>query len=469
MADKSFEQGVKEQLADLQMQPHAAVWLEVEAALHKERQRRWLIWLFLLLAASSGASFWAYYQFNKTEQQINKVYPKKILPKSTETAKEKLVTIYNNIETTQIIKPKKGFMQSKNLVIDKKNEYNSSNKPIIHERGKHTGKLIVRIENDTVLGYNNSALRGQTSLQMDELGDSKLKGVNNTREIVETTTTTYIDTASITTKRQTIEKIVVPATADTALPIPLLTVKNKKSNKWQLGISLDAGVSGIRNSLGKLVASLFDYAGNPSNINFSGNLQFQSSNTIPVIKDAFSFGVQLQLTKPISKKNSLGISVGYSLFQTGTSVGRRIDSTMYFSGLQRYNTNGYYYNSTDSLRYTNQYHFLRAGVDLYTPFRLFKRVQLRWQLGTGINMMVATNGLHFDAINGRLFRNSSLVTKVQTHFSTGFDIAVGKRSFLYIGPHWLYFISNLSKEPVTNQHLFLSAVKATLILAKKKK
>jgi hypothetical protein len=70
MADKSFEQRVKEELGSLKMRPDGEVWVKVEAALHKEKKRRWLVWLFLF-AALSGASVWGYLKFEGKEQSTS--------------------------------------------------------------------------------------------------------------------------------------------------------------------------------------------------------------------------------------------------------------------------------------------------------------------------------------------------------------------------------------------------------------
>ncbi|MEO8174565.1 MAG: hypothetical protein ABI581_15830 [Sediminibacterium sp.] len=55
MADKSFEQQVKNELSALRMKPADSVWLVVEKELQQERKRRYIIWLFLL-AGLAGAS-----------------------------------------------------------------------------------------------------------------------------------------------------------------------------------------------------------------------------------------------------------------------------------------------------------------------------------------------------------------------------------------------------------------------------
>ncbi len=62
MADKrSFEEQVREQLADINIQPEAGVWENVGNALKQDRKRRWMIW-FLLLAGVAGAASYGVYR-----------------------------------------------------------------------------------------------------------------------------------------------------------------------------------------------------------------------------------------------------------------------------------------------------------------------------------------------------------------------------------------------------------------------
>ena len=464
MADKSFEQQVKEQLADLRMNPDASLWLNVEATLHKERKRRWQIWFFLLLAGCCGASFLAYYQFSKTRQQVSAM-AKKTTIISKQPAKEKAaIAVTEKIQIAASIQP---FTPGKFPGRSKAEKGSSSPVVTINNNDFLPVKPIAEVIIDPVVNRIRMVLPGQRQAIIDTPNANKIIGIDKPVITVQTITTQAADTIFVKNEKETQEQEILPKPTVKAGDPPGTTVKKNKKNKWQWNIVFDAGTSGIRRSLGKGSTAFNAYATNPANS--TGSTVGQSQNIIPVFKNAFSFGMQLQANKPISKKHSIGISLGYSLFQTGINVGRRIDSSVYFSGLSSYNTNGYYYNSADSVGYTNQYHFLRAGFELYAPFKLFKTVSMRWQLGSGLNMLIATNGLHFDANSGRLFRNNSLMTSVQTHFSAGFSFAIGKQPFIYVGPHWQYFISNLSKETGTDQHLFLSAVKATFILDKKKK
>jgi len=306
---------------------------------------------------------------------------------------------------------------------------------------------------------------------VNESAKNSLAGAEPAVAIV-TPTVTNIDTAH-GQEEVKITQDISPAKMDTLSGSKQeTTVKINKKNPWQWNINVDAGKSGLRNGLkffGK--ANNQTYASAPGLGTSNGAIGFPTSPVTvgSTIKDAFSFGLQVEVTKKIGKKSSIGISAGYLLMQTKVGVGRRVDSTAFFSLYQASNSNGYYYQSADSVDYTNQYHFLQLGANYYIPFRLFKTVSFRWQLGMGLDFLIATNGLHYDATNGRLFENSSLFTKTQPYMSTGLDLAIGRQPFLYIGPHLLYSLNTLSEQGINSKYLMRFAVQASFVLPKKKK
>lgn len=464
MADKSFEQRVQEQLEGLHMKPDASVWQEVEAVLRRERKHRWLIWIFLLVAGCGGASFWAYYQFVQPRQEHEIVIAKPIINtgKSQTLSPSAAITEKNRAtDSLQVHATVKG------QVADKTEQTGLSYPMPVIKHNKHIVKPSTPALKEPDTKDNNIAIdpKQETSVITPETN----KIINNETVTLPTQTITIpaIDTGKGVDKEVVATQIKQPESPVPVADLPGSVIAKNKKSKWRWNIAVDGGISGIRKSLFMQKVTPADvYASSPSTGNISGAAQ--PGLKIPVSKDALSFGIQLQAIRAIGKKQSIGISLGYSLFQTTTSVGSSVDSTVFFSGYNMYNTNGYYYRSTDSIDYTNQYHFLQTGVDLYRDMKLFKKISTRWQLGTGLNFLISTNALHYDAGTGRLFRNNSLMQKMQVHFSAGFDVAIGKQPFLYVGPHWQYFISDLTKISGSNQHLFLSSLRAAFILPEKK-
>lgn len=70
MPDRSFEQQVQEELADLRIQPGTASWQVVETSLKKERKRRWLLWLLALMLCCGSSWLWWEAQKEKGNQPL---------------------------------------------------------------------------------------------------------------------------------------------------------------------------------------------------------------------------------------------------------------------------------------------------------------------------------------------------------------------------------------------------------------
>lgn len=469
MADESFEERVRRQLADMPMKPDPAVWHEVAAALQKERKSRWLIWYFLLLSGIAGGVFLAYFELSHPEkapkatisqifQSKEKIEKRDIVTKQTEAGK---MMGLQQTATTELIPankkaekhshPNKRYLKNTDLKFVPSEASNTNDLP---EKNKRT-----------VLPDKQSSISIQLS---DSLTATAIEQSENGYQ---TDISDLVDTIQTAVGPPASESVQFNGPLNNIVKISDDIMKNVKKRQWKWYGVIEAGSSGLRESLfSRYNSSKSSYASGSQIFSGGGGGSgtFQSNVTSPVLKDAFSVGIAFQATKPIGKKHTIGLSFGYNLYQTLVGVGKRVDSTVYFSGLGTYNSNGFYYISNDSLSYRNQYHFLGLGIELYTPVKLSKKVSLRWQLGTGVKMLFATNGLNYDAVSGRLLRNSELMRTVHTYFSTGIDMAIGKQPFLYIGPHWQYFVSNLSKKELTNQHFSLSAVKITFIIPQKK-
>ncbi|MES2329100.1 MAG: hypothetical protein V4539_05815 [Bacteroidota bacterium] len=494
MADKSFEQQVKEELSALRMKPDASVWPVVEAALHKERKRRWLIWLFLL-AGGAGASFWGYNHFIQEEETQTAKIPAQIQSSQKEEPKEILKTkdtthiisqiqkrieepVTTSVASGETVKNKTVLRQTVSNVDKNISVKVQTGEDVLAK--KNTQSRVILKSKDTNPNNDDPKLSlapitGKTT-NSNFTGDNKKETEKETPLIKQNTgskDSALVSNGNEEKTKQVETPIVTPTVQNEAPAAP--AVVNTKKNKWQWSIVAEAGSGGLRKSLPIGFSTTNDFAVNaPANSN--NNQAFAGKE--PTIKDAPAFGIQLQATRQISKKHRLGISAGYSLLQTRMNVGKRVDSVLintsngsaaWFASITGPVYSNYYYTSTDSLAYTSKYHFLRLGADLYTPFRLFKKANLQWQLGVGINILAATNGLHYDPVTRKLFSNNALYTKTQYYMSTGIDLSIGKEPFLYIGPHWQYSLSNLTSEPGGGQHLFLFAIRTSFVIPKKKK
>ncbi len=449
MPGKSFEQQVKATLGDLQLKPDAAVWKTVEASLRQERKRRWLIWFVALVICCGGGAFWLYQQKSPVKRNDAVTAGHHQIPASLITnKKEKNNSNGTSIAAFPVLKDtglqEQGVKQAAALHDKKIAAHHAA-------EAEHTHEDVANLP-----AGNRITLIEQQSFQQEAI----ITAAKDTPAPITTTGLPVIMQAQPTVREE--ESVITAGEIKKA--------KQEKNNKhpWQWGVTAQAGNSGVREALGFFKGmEKANYYSNPAN--FNGNTgQFLSPGS-PVIKDAFAFNLGVQASKQVSRRHNIGVSIGYGLLQDETGVGRRIDSTRSISSAGRYNEDGFYFKDTDSIRYLNRYHFLQAAVDFYTQYKIFKSVSVRWQLGTGLNVLLASNGLHYAENERIFFRSRPLLTTIQWQASTGLEVGIGKQPFLYVGPQLTYFISKLSKQPGADQHLFQSSLRATFMLPRKKK
>jgi hypothetical protein len=255
---------------------------------------------------------------------------------------------------------------------------------------------------------------------------------------------------------------------DTGTVVKTISPKKLTKKKWQFSLVADAGRSALGNSLFSFLAINPAYRNDPSNsVGTPGSPSVP--NTPPSTTNALGFGLQFQASRVLDKTFSIGIFGGYALLQTRTTIGKRVDSLNYSSAFNSYNSNGFYYTNADSASYTNRYHYVSIGSELHTSFTLFKTINARWQLGGGLNFLLGSNGLHYDNTSGRSFQNNGLLTHVLPYFSSGIDFAIGKRPFMYAGPHLQYNAGHLNKQSASGDHLFFTSLRLSFLLSRNKK
>lgn len=477
MSDKSFEQQVREELSDLRIKPNAAVWDSVAASLKKEKKRRWALWMFFLLAGLSVASLWWMSQFNNKEEVISQQKHATEPKHNTETNSMPPATLQPGIEKTDIVT---GNIQSaKNLTAKSRANFNGSNITSKSLADAPVGKIESTLTKDGLI----TQIPVTEKLPGRKWMDTSLNKIATEKETREETFTNTITTGTTDLSANTSTQDIHNADSTIAQQknesqrltenVDSVVTKNEtKKNKWQWRAGTNLGVSGIRNSLGSLFEKTNEnaynnaYMGNASPITgppgSSGSVG--SGNNKPVVRDAYSFGAFLELARPFGKRlqHAISFTSGYQLYTTRTGIGAFNNDTAQSNNPNRSNEASSYYSIKDSASYTSNYHFLQLGIRYAHRLNWFKKTEMHWYGGIGANILIAGNGLHlgYHGSGGTyLFQNKSLIRSVQMDISVGIDIGLGKTKTIYVGPQVQYFLSNLSKQPGVNQHLFRPSIK----------
>jgi|GEM_PF-751769 len=486
MSDKSFEQQVREELSDLRMKPNAAVWESVAASIKKERKRRRVLWIFFLLAGLSGTAFWWYIKESSGTQELSNtslsnnntgaLIQAKPLPLQEDVKPGKAVTATKERETDKEQAP--SGKKSTTIVYA-----NSGLKPatVYQPLSRNTNTSLTKKENLLVQTDRENEKKSEKDiLSSDPIVKKETDEKVALQVNAEDKKVVHTDTSSLTviadSKKDTGNLIKETAPVTTVQPDSVKTDKKiAKTNTWQWRIAFSAGSSGIRNSIRSLLeptnSRAYDNAYFGTSAPIGGGTNGQTSQK-PVVRDAFSFGSSIELVKKMGKKeqHALGLSAGYYLYTTTTGVGSLNTGTVQFNNVNAFNDANKYYAIKDSASYTAYYHFIQLGLRYYHSLKWFRKIDLQWYGGIGINALLGSNGLHLGSTSSGayLFQNRSLLRSFQMDISGGLDIGLGKAKQVYLGPQFQYMLSNLSKQPGVNQHLFRPSVRLSFLLNKRK-
>lgn len=460
MPNKSFEEQVREELSGLRIKPNDVVWQSVAASLQQKRRRRWAIWLFTLLAGLSGASFWLLIASKEeTSKSLQSAQPK---TKQGIIQKTEAAQINPSTKTSSPL-PESAIRNTNRTTHQKSNEADVTLTPthlLLSTKTKNKNKF-------TPVSAPEIASSTLSMNPKTEQTDLSIAHPKKDSVLIIPQITGVSETASIGLLQY-----------DTVAVIPEESLTQpKKASQWNWKAELLIGKSGIRNSLG----SLFEGSSNAAYNNFIGSgLSTTASpgsgpiNLIrPKVQDHFSFGTSVEMSKLIGKKkkNSLGIQVGYQLYQTKYRIGSSNSGTLQFSNVNRSNESNVYYGVRDSVNYIASYHFIRLGLQWYRSLNWLKQTELRWYAGVGTNLLVSSNGLHVGIASNNIyyFKNRSLLRNMQFDAVTGLEIGIGKQKRLFVGPQIHYMLSNVSKQNGFNQHLYRPSIKMSFLLSKSKK
>jgi hypothetical protein len=443
MADRYFEEEIRNELAGLQLEPDNEIWQNIETVLHKERKRRWLVWTFLFSAMAGAGLLLLYHEYLHQKSMpipgnslSNKITNNEQLhlPDKINDNKYEKTAIRPVKEIAKNVFEQNNNRKSNSVNLNKINETFSQN-----QQHENTG-------NDIELKINPDVIADQ---QASSITDSIKASHLNTQK----------------------KEYPVLAAIDTTIALTAIKPENNtgrlmKINKsrWQFYVVADPVISGVqKSSMGDNAAQSLAAASIP-----------QPLNKTPLLSDKFSLGVHVETNKQVGKKYSIGLTIGYEQIATGIRVGKRVDSAVSSLLLSAVSSpaseaNYYYHNNNESV-YTNRYHFFQAGINLYRQFNFSGSFSIRWQLGTAAGWLFSNNAIQYDVSQNILYHDNSLLNKIQLSISTGLEAAIGKRNKFYVGPQFLYYLTAFSTMPGnSNQHLFSAGLRASVLLSKKKK
>jgi hypothetical protein len=439
MAAKSFEEQVREELEVVRLQPDVSVWENVSAALTRRRRRFGIFWL--LPALVTAGIVWGIIEWKKpsstpvivTHQQTSLENKKTVNPSSQNREK---ISGNNHEQYAQAgtSGSTKGNMSTATSAIpgDQQTVTRNDQEKPVHQSNQDAGSAAL------------FSAEGITTTSNKEKETSEQQAITDTAAINMVLGKQDLP-VSDTQKTAELTQLSKDSANQSVSPATVHVPKTKHPWLWQ--VSAIAGISGAGNpATGK---DMLSYS-SPNNAQYnpgSGNNISGIAYRLPTEKGGMYFSARVHAIKQLDKKWSFGLHAGYAAYTNTIGVGRRYrDSSNFVNYLSTdaRSDNGYVYLSTDSIPYTNRYHYLLAGVDIYRNIALGNSMLLRWGLSADAGILLSSNALYFDKNAGLLYHNNALLSKMQFSISSGIDLGFGRKPLIYAGPQFGYALSGTS-------------------------
>ena len=500
MPENEFEKRVSSEMQELKFKPSGNVWLRVEERIKKKKKRRIFVVIFLL-AVLALLGYWQRSNlFGKSENDIakteqedssgekqNENNPKpanetnsfSTIDQNTETTKEKETQNATENAINDKLKDDKSFDNKKDIAVSK-NEINKPKKNKDENKVKPVSektKVKDEAEASIVIVSANSKTKNQviddkktnpeTKAKPDEVDPAEVKPLEN-----------KIDSAkagigeqekNATTKTDTLLK------ADQAkAPSTTIVKKDSSEKKWKWGLHISPGIS-----------SLSDHGLSLGTQNSADRLSYNSvgsgSAMPPVrqkpsdVKSGFAFQAGAFVQRQLSPRTSLSFGLQYGYYSNVLHIGNRRDSlignSQFYAVLDR-NANQVYNAGGDTIKYTNQYHFIELPLNFQWQLNKNKTKPFIWSAGFTIGQLIATNAIMYDtAFNGIYYENKTLLNKTQFSIGTGFSwtIANNKNVQWNLGPIANIHLNKLVDDPFDNKgYLFFVGLRTGILFNQRK-
>ncbi len=500
MPDKSFEEQVREELSGLRMKPDNSVWEQVALRLEKRRKRRWGAWLFILLFCLLGAAGWWLVEEGLHNEVASLTTQSKEPIMSKEIAGKQQLAVppipgQKNIEGWSAINPKQinspvTRSMSSTVVPEKNNTVAPVQQPVhtisgenlltVSGASKQRAEAIKsKVEESDNVGQRGKADSSFTLPDQSLALDHQSKAdTSSGRNLISLHLTQQQATNILVEKVQPAKDSVIVVqppltTSDSTITTTASMVAKKSTdrNKWEWGIQVNGGRSGIRNSFGS-VFSAGNSQGYNAPINSNISPTAPTNTSLPAANDAFSYGLAVHVKKYIGKRhrNAVSFSVGYDHYTVTTAVGLPRTGTLSFNGNSNIrNEANQYYSISDSSLYRSSYHFIRIGANYQHGLSWLGKRELMLVGGIGVSRLIASNGLHLGMSNNTyyFFKNKSLFNRWQIDVLVGADLSINRSGSLQIGPRIQYMFTELSSQINNQHHLFRPGIQLNYWFRKK--
>ncbi|HEX6848590.1 MAG TPA: outer membrane beta-barrel protein, partial [Chitinophagaceae bacterium] len=330
---------------------------------------------------------------------------------------------------------------------------NSKKKNAIVE-GKTTDSAVVNEETVTIVNQDatNQTVEKPVAAGIDSI---KTHGVEPEKKSSE--------------KKDTILRV-EPA-KEPAKPI----VKQESSEKkWKWGLHITPGVAAL-NSDGLPISSQSSSSRFADMNNVSSGAGMPPARQKPADpKPGFGFQAGAFVQRQLSSRTSLSFGLQYGYYSNVLHIGTRRDSLINnnrFASALDAGANSVYNAGGETIKYTNQYHFIELPLNFQWQLNKNKTKPFVWSAGFTVGQLLSTNAIMYDtAFNGIYYQNKKLLNKTQFSLTTGFSwtIANSKTAQWKLGPVINIHLNKLVDNPLDNRgYLFFAGLRTAILFDQK--
>ena len=445
MHDHNFEKQVHQKMEELHLTPSYAVWERVEEKLHKKKRRRFLFWIFFLLAGLFTGGY--YLAQNHAEikhphtlssQPTFSHYTEGSAPIKTtvkaSNSEKKVLPASGSLHPTLAIS---AGTRTQSQALSVKVLQSTAHLPIYHDTNQSTGEENKEKQPATAGIISPDKRKESFSLVEKIVSESDPESLKNPLAAIIPDALYLHESVSTAFSIHPDEKKAEQ------------TIKLKKTKNFHWGVNLEV----IRTSVNegslsevfKSTSAADQLAANPNPLNNSGGGIVLVPSTPSAVRAGTGFSTGVFLQKKLGSRWTVSTGISYTLFNTSITTGSsRASSVAQYSssGVDRYYS---LTNANDRHTYTNRYHF--AGVPVLFQFRINgEKLPVLWEGGVSLSRLIASNALQYsDSLNG-YYQNNRLLNRTQFSVLTGVQVKLFSRSQypVSIGPQVQVGLSSLS-------------------------
>lgn len=241
MDNRSFEEEIQRRLNELKLTPSAPVWAGVDAALRKDKRRRWFFYL-LFAGVLLGTGTWVFYsadtQQNKQQQLvINDPSQQRIKQDQPLAEKSNTVDSSNTESKSSLNHPKPSSLQSppeNNIASNEKSPLQLSKKSIpvkktVRQQSSHHQEISAKPKTESTVVENVEVTTPITPVEQGKISLVEKKEQDSLQINVEQKSESQIVVADTVSKKDSLAS--APVSIPSAKPI---VKKNKMAIRFSI-------------------------------------------------------------------------------------------------------------------------------------------------------------------------------------------------------------------------------------------